>query len=126
MDTGDVQRFLLGLPEVEQYEHGGRPSFRVRGRRFASMLDDRGVNLAPGEEAIRATVGQWPGSCHEEWFGDRLAAVRVEFAKLEREVVEELLLDAWAAKAPKKLVRSYQERGAASRGRGVRPPRDFG
>lgn len=42
-----MHRFALSLPEVEEYEHGGLPSFRVRSRRFASMLDADGMNLAP-------------------------------------------------------------------------------
>jgi hypothetical protein len=105
VDSSAVHRFVLSLPEVDEYEHGGLPSFRVRGRRFASMLDDAGVNLAPGEEAIRAAVALWPHSCREEWFGRRLVAVRVEFRSLDREVVQELVLDAWAAKAPKTLVK---------------------
>jgi hypothetical protein len=111
--TGEeVHAFILGLPEVDSYEHGGLPSFRVRGRRFASMLDADGVNLAPGEEAIRAAVALWPQGCREEHHGRLLVAVRVEFSALDDEVVRELVLDAWAAKAPKTLVRRYQS-GAA-------------
>jgi hypothetical protein len=111
VDSAAVHRFILGLPEVDEYDHGGLPSFRVRGKRFASMLDDEGVNLAPGEEAIRAAVALWPRSCREEWFGRRLVAVRVEFALLEREIVEELILDAWAARAPKTLVKQLRAQG---------------
>jgi hypothetical protein len=109
VDARDVHAFFLGLPEVDEYDHGGCPSFRVRGKRFASMLDREGVNLAPGEEAIRAAVALWPAACREEWFGKRLVAVRVSFGSLEPEVVEELILDAWAAKAPKGLVRRFAE-----------------
>jgi hypothetical protein len=103
MDAGAVRALLLALPEVEEYDHGGLPAFRVRGKRFASMLDGSGVNLVPGEEAVRAAVAQWPDACREEWFGTRLAAVRVAFAGLAVEVVDELVFDAWAAKAPKRL-----------------------
>jgi hypothetical protein len=85
MDAEQVRQIVLGLPEVEEYDHGGLPSFRVRGRRFASMLDREGVNLAPGVEAIRAAVAQWPQWCQEEWFGKRLAAVRVRFGSIDPE-----------------------------------------
>jgi hypothetical protein len=40
------------------------------------MLDDDGVNLAPGEESIRAAVAEWPQVCREERFGRRPVAVR--------------------------------------------------
>ena len=56
MDAEGVRRVILALPEVEEYEHGGLPAFRVRGKRFATMLDDEGVNLMPGEAAIRMAV----------------------------------------------------------------------
>jgi hypothetical protein len=106
MDAERVREIAVGLPEVEEYDHGGLPSFRVRGRRFASMLDRDGVNLMPGEEAIRAAVEQWPRWCREEWFGKRLAALRLEFASADPSIVEELVVEAWASKAPKRLLRS--------------------
>jgi hypothetical protein len=106
MDAEEVRGIALSLPEVEEYDHGGLPSFRVRGKRFASMLDRDGVNLAPGEEAIRAAVAEWPRWCREEWFGKRLVAMRVEFESIDPTLLEELVTDAWASKAPKTLVRS--------------------
>ena len=90
MTAEAVRRLLLDLPEVEEYEHGGLPSFRVRGRRFASMLDGQGINLALGEESIRAAAAEWPEACREEWFGKRLVAARVDFKDLTKGVVEEL------------------------------------
>jgi hypothetical protein len=103
MDAAQVRRFALGLPGAEEYEHGGLPAFRVRGRRFASMLAEDGINLMPGEDAIREAVAEWPQACHEQRFGQRLAAVRVEFADLDPAVVRELITDAWRSKAPARL-----------------------
>lgn len=42
MDAAAVRSVALGLPEAEEYEHGGLPAFRVRGNRFATMLDAEG------------------------------------------------------------------------------------
>jgi hypothetical protein len=108
MDAEQLHEIVMSLPEVEEYDHGGLPAFRVRGRRFASMLDRDGVNLMPGDEAIRAAVAEWPRWCREEWWGKRLAALRVEFASIDPAVARELITDAWASKAPKTLVRSLQ------------------
>jgi hypothetical protein len=110
MDVEQVRRIVLGLPEVQEYDHGGLPAFRVRGRRFASMLDRDSVNLRPGEEAIRAAVAEWPTWCQEGWFGKRLASLRVRFASIDPGVMEELVTDAWASKAPKTLVRVHHQR----------------
>jgi hypothetical protein len=112
IDSDEVRRLVLGLPEVEEYEHGGLPSFRVRGRRFASMLGTESVNLAPGEVVIRAAVGEWPSWCSEEWFGKRLVAVRVAFTSISGEILEELVMEAWPAKAPKTLIRALPNAAA--------------
>jgi len=109
MDVDEVHRLLLSFPEVEEYEHGGLPAFRVRGKRFASMLEDDSVNLMPGEEGIRAAVAEWPRWCREGWFGRRLSAVGVRFADIDPEVLRELVTDAWGSKAPKKLVQAHRE-----------------
>jgi hypothetical protein len=98
-----VRDYILSLPEVTEYDHGGLPAFRVRGKRFGSMLDDEGMNLMVGEEAIRAAVALWPDACRENHFAGRLASVRVTFGKLDRETTRELVFDAWAHRAPKRL-----------------------
>lgn len=110
MDAEQVRRIARSLPDVEEYAHGGLPAFRVRGKRFASMLDRDGLNLALGEEAIRAAVAEWPTWCREEWFGKRLVAVHVEFGSMDPAIVEELVTDAWRSKAPKTLVRSHDQK----------------
>jgi hypothetical protein len=105
MDAEQVRRMILALPEVEEYDHGGLPAFRVRGKRFATMLDGDGVNLMPGEAAIHMAVATWPDVCSERWFAKRLAAVRVAIGAVDEAVLEELVGEAWASKAPKRLQR---------------------
>lgn len=110
MDADEVRRLILELPEVEEYEHGGLPAFRVRGKRIASLLDRDSVNLMLGEEGIRAAVAEWPRWCGEEWFGQRLNAVKVRFGSIDREVLRELVTEAWSRKAPKSLARALNPR----------------
>jgi hypothetical protein len=103
-----VRAIALALPETEEYEHGDQPAFRVRGKRFATMLDADGVNLMLGEDGIRAAVALWPEACTARWFAQRLAAVRVAHTVLDTATLEELVTDAWAARAPKRLVAEYR------------------
>ena len=104
MDAEVVRRVILALPEVEEYDHGGLPAFRVRGKRFATMLDDEGVNLMLGEATIRMAAATWPAWCTERWFAKRLAAVRVALPDVDPAVLDELVAEAWASKAPKRLL----------------------
>ena len=104
MDAAEVRRIALGLPEVEEYEHGGLPAFRVRGKRFATMLDDDGVNVMLGEEGILAAVASWPEACEARHFAGRLAAVRISYRALAPDVLADLLEEAWARRAPRSLL----------------------
>jgi hypothetical protein len=104
MDAADVRRSALALPEVEEYEHGDLPAFRVRGRRFATMLDDDGINLMLGEEGILAAAAAWPDACRPRHFAGRLAALRVDYPALPEHVVRDLIAESWARKAPKRLI----------------------
>jgi hypothetical protein len=105
VDAAGVRRSALALPEVEEYEHGDLPAFRVHGKRFATMLDDEGVNLMLDEEGIRSAVATWPEACRERHVAGRLASVRVAYGSLPGEALEGLLEEAWARKAPRRLLR---------------------
>jgi hypothetical protein len=104
VDAADLRRIALALPEVEEYEHGDLPAFRVRGKRFATMLDDEGVNVMLGEEGILAAAASWPATCEVRHFGGRIAALRVGYPAMPEDVVADLLREAWARRAPKGLL----------------------
>ncbi len=107
MDAGSVRDLILGLPEVEEYDHGGLPAFRVRGKRFATMLDASAstVNLMLGEAGIREAAAAWPEHCSERWFAGRLSSAQVEFSDIEPALLRELITDAWRNRAPAALRR---------------------
>ncbi|MDN4614514.1 MmcQ/YjbR family DNA-binding protein [Leifsonia sp. F6_8S_P_1B] len=107
MDAAAVRALALGLPEAEEYDHGGLPAFRVRGARFATMLDagSRTVNLMLGEAGIREAAAAWPEHCSESWYAGRLNAARVDFAAIEPALMRELVTDAYRNRAPAALRR---------------------
>src|SRR5919204_64733 len=79
MVTGDeVRRIALALPEAVEQDHHGRPSFRVGGKIFATLWDDRHLNVMLDEPGILTAVQTRPGVCAERWWGKRLAAVVIE------------------------------------------------
>jgi hypothetical protein len=109
MDPEQVRALALALPHVEQYEHGGCPSFRVHGKRFASMLDADGVNIVLDEHQMRIALHEWPDWCRPALFGGRLVAVRVLLEQADPAVVEGLLTQAWRRRAPKNFRRGVDD-----------------
>jgi hypothetical protein len=94
----------LSLPEAVEQDHHGRPSFRVGGRIFATLWSEQRMNVMLDEGGIRTWVAAAPDACEEVWWGSRLAAVGVTLAHADRDLLGELLVDAWEQKAPKRLL----------------------
>jgi hypothetical protein len=122
MDAEQVRRFALSFPGAEEYDHGGRPSFRVHNRpRFASGLDDEGISVALSEESIAEAVAGWPFACTEDWHGPRLVSVRVAYPHLPDDIVKELITDAWTRRASRRLLKAHQAT-ARSQTSGIKAP----
>jgi hypothetical protein len=98
--TVDTARSLaLAHPETSELPHHGLPSFRVRGRIFATIPDGTHMNVMPGEAAIRAVAATRPADCAERWWGRRLAALTINLEATDVEFVREMLQEAWHHKA---------------------------
>ena len=100
-----ARELALALPEAVEQDHHGRPSFRVAGKVFATQWDEEHVNVMLDQGGIRTAVDRAPQACEEVWWGRRLAAVRVNLGRADRELLASLLADAWEGKAPKRLLR---------------------
>ena len=99
MITTDQARLLaVGLPDAIEQDHHGRPSFRVMKRIFATLWDERHMNVMLDEPGILTAVAEHPGECSEVYWGKRLAAVRVDLDAADAALLLELLKDAWEAK----------------------------
>jgi hypothetical protein len=101
----NVARSLaLSLPEAVELDHHGRPSFRVGGKIFATLWSDERMNVMLGEDGIRTALFRAPDACEEVWWGKRLAAAGVTLARVDSDLLQELLTEAWEQKAPRRLV----------------------
>jgi hypothetical protein len=99
MVTYEQARTLaLGLPDVVEQDHHGRPSFRVAGKIFATLWDARHMNVMLAQDGILTAVQAEPECCAERWWGKRLAAVSVTLERVSSEALSELLADAWEGK----------------------------
>ena len=94
MTPEEVRTTALSFDDASERDHHGFPSFRTRRRIFATMPDDGHLRVMLPEPDITAAVAEWSW-CEEQWWGKRLAAVRVVLADAEPGVVAELLEDAY-------------------------------
>jgi hypothetical protein len=107
MDVETVAAAARALPGVTEADHHGRRSFRVGGGKVLATVWTEGVlNVLVGEDLAHAVSAQ-PG-VELLWWGKRLSGVRVELASLDPALLDELLHDAWARRAPAAL-RARQE-----------------
>jgi len=103
MKPDEARQLALGLPEAVEQDHHGRPSFRVGGKIFATLWDERTMNVMVDEPGIRTAIERHPEWCTERYWGKRLAATAVDLERAPADGLAELLTDAWEGKAPARL-----------------------
>lgn len=99
-----AREIALGLPEAHESPHHDLTSFRVREKIFATVPDDKRLNVMLAEDEVPLAVAMSTQAVAELWWGKRLSGVTVDLPKASRTVVAELLERAWRRRAPKMLV----------------------
>jgi hypothetical protein len=94
----DARRLALSLPGAIEQDHHGRPSFRIKGKIFATLWDERHVNVMVDEPGILTAVERAPEVCEAFWWGRRRRAVSVDLTRADERLLAELLADAWEGK----------------------------
>jgi hypothetical protein len=93
-----ARELALSLEGAIEQDHHGRPSFRVKGKIFATVPDQEHMNVMLEEDGIHTAVQGEPGVCEEVWWGKRLRAVSVSLPHATEGLLGELLTDAWISK----------------------------
>jgi hypothetical protein len=99
LSTTRARELALALPDAVEQDHHGRPSFRVRGGIFATLWSETTLNVMAPDELILAAVADSPGACSLRYWGRRLAAVQIDLAEADEELVRDLLHAAWSERA---------------------------
>ena len=99
----EIREIALDLPEAVEHDHFGRPSFRVRGRIFATVPDAEHLNVMIDAFDVDGVVRKYPDACHELWWGKKLSGVHVNLHAAAPDVIRELMAAAWRRKAPRSL-----------------------
>ena len=67
MVTSEKARELaLALPDALEQDHHGRPSYRVRGKMFATQSDAEHLNVMLDEGGVRTAVHDAPDACETQ------------------------------------------------------------
>ncbi len=106
----DVRTIALSLPETDEHaSYGGRPSFRVHKKGFASLRPD-GLSLTvhvAGMEETEVLLSADPAKFFTEAHYDGYPVVLVRYGEVDVDELRELLTDSWRLKAPKRLVLAF-------------------
>jgi len=103
----DARGIALALPEAVEQDHHGFPSFRVRGRIFATLPDDDTLRVLLDPDAVEEAVAATPDQCSVLRWGAKVSGVAVHLPAADPDVVADLLADAWRRRAPATLRRAF-------------------
>jgi hypothetical protein len=119
----DVRRIALALPETEERLSRGVPQWRVKDKLFVWERPLRRSDLeALGDRAPEGPIlGAWvehlgakeallandEGVFFTTPHFDGYAAILVRLARIDLRGLDEVVVEAWLARAPKRLARTY-------------------
>jgi hypothetical protein len=105
MKFEQVRSEALSLPEVTQAPHFDFASFRVGGKIFMTVPPDAHyVHLFVAEQDRALALVLHPQFAEKLMWGKRVVGLRIALDKADPEIVRQLVHNAWANKAPKRLV----------------------
>jgi hypothetical protein len=108
----DFRRLCLSLPEAEERETWGEPTFRVRDRIFAmGSLDGEFVSLKASLDDQSGLVEMDPWTFAPSAYTGRYGWVRVRLAGVGADLAGRLVTNAWKRTAPRRQVAEYELRG---------------
>ena len=121
----DVRRIALALPEATEAESRGLASWQVRGKFFAwerplRQSDLRALGDAAPDGPIlgvrvehlvakEALLADNPEAFFTTPHFDGYPAILVLLEKVQLDELEELIVEAWLSRAPKRLAKAYLE-----------------
>lgn len=111
----EARRLALALPDAVEQDHHGFPSFRVRGKIFATLPDPEHLRVFIDPDGVDEAVAESPAACAPLWWGARLSGLVVHLPAADVAIVAELLTDAWRRRAPATLVREFDAAGGTLR-----------
>jgi hypothetical protein len=109
MSSGaDFRGAALSLPEVEERETWGHPTFRVRDKMFATLSGDgTGASVKATKEEQTALIEEDSETFSVPAYVGRHGWVGIDVTRIDTAHLRELIIEAWRLTAPKRLVKAY-------------------
>ena len=104
----DVRGFALSLPEAEELETWGHPTFRVRNKMFMGMGNNgQAVSVKASLEEQDALIQSDPETFSVPQYVGRFGWVSVQLSSVDTRLMRELIIEAWRRTALKRSVAAY-------------------
>jgi hypothetical protein len=110
MLLADVRAFALALPGTTEAPHFEVQSFRLGTKIYATYTAEAELRVFVDADGVAAAVARAPGVVAPLHWGEKLAGARVRLADADPEHVRALLVEAWARKAPRRVVAAWEAR----------------
>ena len=108
VSADELRQVMRSLPEAEERETWGHPTFRVRDKMFATMSDDgRQATVKATKEEQAALVAAAPETFGIPAYVGRHGWVSIQLATVDQAELRELVVEAWRQTAPRRLVTAY-------------------
>ena len=104
----ELRQLALSLPEVEEHETWGHPTFRVRGKIFATLsADEQVAGVKASLEDQEELIASDPKTFAVASYTGRFGWVSVQLSTVDPGEMRELVIEAWRRTAPRRLVAAY-------------------
>jgi hypothetical protein len=108
MRVSTVRALALSLPGAEERETWGEATFRVRNKIFVMLTDrERQAWVKNGHDEQRALVAMDPETFFVPPYVGPSGWIGVRIARVDRQEMHELLIEAWRRTATKRAVKSF-------------------
>lgn len=105
MTPDQVRSLALALPHAVEQPHFDLSSFRVGGKIFATLpADQLTLRVFVDEPQRESALALYPDIVDKLLWGSKVCGLSIRLAAARPAMMKALLRQAWAAKAPKRLL----------------------
>ena len=116
MTLARARQIALALPEATEEPHFDLSSFRIRGKIFATAPPSGDTLRVFVDEPLRGIlVASRPDAYARLHWGKKEVGLEVNLKRARVREVEEMLIAAWQRKAPRSLVKAFEDADARGR-----------